>query len=58
MPNLVTYFDGTPIFDWCVARSRSKNMCPKDMCFKLLDTKYLELVNHSKFKIDIIYIGG
>ena len=30
-PNLVTYLNQTPIFEWCVARFGSKNGYPKDM---------------------------
>ena len=31
LPNLVTYLNQTPIFEWCVARIGSKNGYPKDM---------------------------
>jgi hypothetical protein len=34
VPNLVTYLNQTPIFEWCVARVGSKNGCPKDMSFE------------------------
>ena len=33
-PNLITYLNWTPIFEWCVVRCGSKNGYQKDMCLK------------------------
>ena len=30
-PNLITYNNGTPVFEWCVVRCGSRNEHQKDM---------------------------
>ena len=34
IPNSITYFDWTPLFEWYVVRCSSKNGDQKDMCLK------------------------
>ena len=38
MPNSVSYLNWTPIFEWYVVRWCSKNLYPKDMCLKRLES--------------------
>ena len=47
VPNLVTYLDKTPIFDWCVIRCGSKNGHQKKKCLK-------EIGLHAQYLLTIL----